>query len=135
MAFKRALWSSGYEYRATCPYCRTKFSYRDNQLDFRPWYPNGFVYCPKCRKPFRHNEIYAVDADGNPVYKTQGDAKAAINVGYYGATGMTPEQAQNYAQRAPDPNVVYCSKCGKAASKGDAFCSGCGNKLKQEEES
>lgn len=129
MAFKRALWSSGYEYRATCPYCRTKFSYRDNQLDFRPWYPNGFVYCPRCRKPFRHNEIYAVNEDGTPVYKTQSEANSAVNVGYYGATGISPEQTQSFEAHKPDPNVEYCSKCGKAHSTEDVFCSACGAKF------
>ena len=134
MAFKRALWTSGYEYRATCPQCRTNFSYRDNQLDFRPWYPNGFVYCPKCRQPFRHNEIYAVNPDGSRVYKSQTDANNAVNVGYYGATGVSPEQMQHQQPQnqtyAPDQNVVFCSKCGRPHTRGvDVFCSSCGNKL------
>lgn len=130
MAFKRALWSSGYEYRAKCPYCTTYFSYNDKQLDFRPWYPNGYINCPRCRKPFRHNEIYAVKEDGSPVYKTQGEANSAIDIGYYTATGLSPEQIQNSSQpHTPDQNIIYCSKCGKAHNRSNSYCSACGNKL------
>ena len=71
MTYKRQLWTSGYEYRLRCPFCGTYVSYVDRQLGFRAWYPDGFVYCPKCRKPIRHSELFAVHPDGTPVYKTQ----------------------------------------------------------------
>ena len=48
MAFKRALWHSGLTYQQTCYHCRTLVRYTDYNLDFRPWYPDGFVYCPNC---------------------------------------------------------------------------------------
>ena len=44
----------------TCEYCGTKFEYDRNDIGFRPWYPHGFVYCPKCRKPIRHQNEYKV---------------------------------------------------------------------------
>ena len=65
MAFKRAFWHSGLTYRQTCPKCHTVIQYQDDKLDFRPWYADGFVYCATCRSPLRHNEAYAIDADGN----------------------------------------------------------------------
>ena len=62
MAFKRAAWHSGLTYEQTCPQCKTVVKYKDTILDFRPWYADGFVYCPTCKKPLRHKEIYAIDA-------------------------------------------------------------------------
>ena len=62
MAFKRALWHSGLTYCQTCPVCKTEVRYTDYELDFRPWYPDGYVDCPKCMGHLRHNEAYAIDA-------------------------------------------------------------------------
>lgn len=38
-----------------CEYCLTEFDYEQEDLGFRLWYPSGFVYCPKCGKPLRHD--------------------------------------------------------------------------------
>ena len=46
MAYKRAEWRSGLTYMATCDTCKTVMKYMDDKLDFRPWYADGFVYCP-----------------------------------------------------------------------------------------
>ena len=59
--FKRAEWHSGLTYRQTCRECNTVVEYTDHKLGFRPWFPDGFVYCPKCETPLRHNEEYAID--------------------------------------------------------------------------
>ena len=113
MAFKRALWHSGLNYRQTCTTCHSIVNYTDYSLDFRPWYPNGFVYCPKCRTPLRHNENYAVNPDGTPVY----------NQSVAAATGGNEI----------NENVAYCSKCGKSYLKGQGkFCTKCGSPLPQE---
>ena len=126
MSYKRALWTSGYSYRIRCPYCGTNISYTDRDLGYRSWYPNGFVYCPTCRKPLRHNEIYAVDANGQPVFKTLEEANQAIHIGYMKAMGYPADQ-QTYAK--PE-NVRYCQNCGRPYQPGKAhFCSGCGEKL------
>lgn len=61
--FKRANWHSGLTYKQTCPLCNTEVTYKDDKLGFRPWFADGFVYCPKCEKPLRHNEKYAIDGD------------------------------------------------------------------------
>ena len=63
-AFKRANWHSGLIYRQVCPLCKTVSEYTDNQLGFRPWFPDGFVYCPTCKKPLRQNECYAKNSGG-----------------------------------------------------------------------
>lgn len=45
----------------TCYHCRNVVRYTDYNLDFRPWYPDGFVYCPRCKGTLRHNEMYAIN--------------------------------------------------------------------------
>lgn len=133
MAFKRALWRSGYTYRRQCEYCGVDLYYQDSQLDFRPWYPDGFVYCPACRRPLRHNEIFATFPDGTPVYRTQQEADTAIPVGYYQAMGIAPPpSAATPVASAPPapPETVACPSCGRVCRKGyDRFCSGCGRAL------
>ena len=62
MGFKRAQWHSGLTYQRTCDECKTVLQYTDYSLDFRPWYADGFVYCPRCKTPLRHNESYAINA-------------------------------------------------------------------------
>jgi predicted amidophosphoribosyltransferase len=123
MAFKRALWTSGYTYRITCPVCHAVTVYNDKQLDFRPWFPDGFIYCHQCAKPLRHNEIYAINPDGTPVYDNLADARQSIRDGYYSACGIPrPQQPQN--------DYRFCTNCGRRYQVGrDHFCSGCGTKL------
>ncbi len=100
--FKRAEWRSGLTYQNTCPQCRTVVRYTDDLLDFRPWYPDGFVYCPKCQKPLRHNENLAIDpATGAPIY------------------------AQSQSQGGTN---AFCTKCGNKFEEADAFCGSCGAK-------
>lgn len=98
--FKRAEWHSGLTYRQRCDQCRTLVEYKDNSLDFRPWFADGFVYCPTCKKPLRHNEKYAIDADY--------------------IEGVNGEDKEN--------QVFFCSKCGYKFKEGDFFCCKCGNK-------
>lgn len=43
------------KFQITCEYCQTKFTYEQEDIGFRLWYPHGFVYCPKCNKPLRHD--------------------------------------------------------------------------------
>lgn len=120
MAFQRALWHSGLTYRQTCPKCHTVIQYQDDKLDFRPWYADGFVYCATCRSPLRHNEAYAIDAEGNYVNTTPPTAQAA------------PAAAAAPAVAAPITagSTAYCKNCGRPYVVGDAkFCNGCGNKL------
>ena len=109
MAFKRAIWHSGLTYQQTCYHCRAVVRYTDYQLDFRPWYPDGFVYCPRCKGPLRHNELYAINPDGSPHFYSQPVAQPAPN---------------------PAANLSPCPNCGKPVALGvDHFCSGCGRKL------
>ena len=103
MAYKRAQWHSGLTYKQACEDCKTIIQYTDKQLDFRPWYADGFVYCPRCKKPLRHNENYAIDGD-----KVQPET--------YDMTGGTISKEG------------FCIECGKEFRAGDNFCSGCGKK-------
>ena len=47
-------------FRRECEYCLSTIEYKLKDLGYRPWYPKGFVYCPKCQKPLRHSEKYEV---------------------------------------------------------------------------
>lgn len=102
--FKRAEWHSGLTYQQTCRTCGNVMTYMDNILDFRPWYPDGFVYCTKCQTPLRHNELYAIDAPVGPI--------------------KTPDSNSGF-ENANKP-VLFCSFCGKKFNPEDKFCSGCG---------
>lgn len=100
--FKRALWHSGLTYQQTCYHCHTVVRYTDYNLDFRPWYADGFIYCPRCKGPLRHSENYAIREDGTPYYP----------------------------QPTPCSDACRCPGCGKTFTPGvDRFCSGCGQKL------
>lgn len=98
MGYKRAEWHSGYTYKQTCRTCHAPVEYTDYELGFRPWFADGFVYCPQCKTPLRHNEKYAID---NP------NMTAA------------PER-ENVAD--------FCTGCGYAFNEGDLFCAKCGKK-------
>ena len=104
MGFKRAAWRSGLTYQNTCPQCRTVVRYMDDILDFRPWFPDGFVYCPTCKKPLRHNENLAIDpATGKPLY-------------------AQVQQAQSTSTHG------FCTKCGNQFTSSDPYCGNCGAK-------
>ena len=93
--FTRANWHSGLTYKQTCPECKTTVTYKDDKLDFRPWYPDGFVYCPICKKPLRHNETYALDT------RTPQEVDLTKESTYCTSCGNLLK---------PDDN--FCSKCG-----------------------
>jgi predicted amidophosphoribosyltransferase len=122
MAFKRALWHSGLTYQQTCRSCNNVVTYQDDKLDFRPWYADGFVYCPVCKTPLRHNENYAIGAAAAP----EAPAPAAP-----AAEESFDPRKVTLIQDAPADNkpAAFCTQCGKKANPGDRFCSGCGNKL------
>ena len=141
MGYKRAEWHSGLTYQQTCENCKTIVQYTDYSLDFRPWYADGFVYCPRCRTPMRHNEQYAIDAapPAEPVkIPVPNQAPAApANVPAYTVTPS--EQAQNVYEPvsepvpapapAPAPALpAFCTACGNKFAPEDRFCPMCGNK-------
>ena len=105
--FKRANWHSGLTYKQVCESCKTAIEYDDYKLDYRPWYPDGFVYCPRCKTPLRHNEKYAINNE-------QPDAEQEI---------VAPTECVE--GRAP-----FCSKCGHKFDDEDLFCPRCGAKRK-----
>ena len=96
--FKRANWHSGLTYRQTCKECKTTIEYTDKSLDFRPWFPDGFVYCPKCKTPLRHNENLAINE-------------------------VVPEHVV-----LNEEDNSCCSNCGHKLNENDKFCAQCGNK-------
>ena len=118
MAFQRAQWHSGLTYQQTCRTCGTLVRYTDYHLDFRPWYADGFVYCPKCKTPLRHNENLAINEDGTPY----------VNPNVSAPQTVAPAEAP--VSNTVTEGVAYCTKCGRRYNVGtDNFCAGCGNKL------
>ena len=114
MAFKRALWHSGLTYCQTCPTCKTEVRYTDKELDFRPWYADGFVYCPICKQALRHKEAYAIDGKA-PQSEVNPHAATAVHT-----TTAAPTTAGNAGG--------FCTQCGKPLREDDRFCSNCGTK-------
>ena len=108
MAYKRALWKSGLTYEQVCEQCHTKVRYTDNQMDYRPWFADGFVYCPNCQKPLRHNEKFAVNNNFQ---------EEPIDI----VVESEPVDTNTY-------NETFCPNCGKKFNVDDCFCSGCGRK-------
>ncbi len=114
MAYKRALWRSGLIYERTCERCKITFRYMDDKLEFRPWYADGFVYCPQCKTPLRHNEMLAVtNSDGQPVTKP---APAEV------PPAVTPAPVSDCGVDK------FCPDCGAPYREGDRFCGQCGRK-------
>ncbi|MBQ5761695.1 MAG: zinc ribbon domain-containing protein [Clostridia bacterium] len=94
MSYKRAEWHSGLTYRRPCGGCGCIVQYQDTSLDFRPWFPDGFVYCPKCQSPLRHNEKYAINAPG-----------------YYREPGETAAFCTKCGRKF-NPGERFCANCG-----------------------
>ena len=135
VTYKRQLWTSGYVYRIRCPYCGITYEYLDREMHYRSWYPDGFTYCPGCRRPNRHNEIFAIRQDGTPVYSTLEEARQAILNGYYQAVGMPIQPFVPPSPAAVPANTAFCPRCGRPYQKGTAnFCGGCGGPLPQQNE-
>ena len=106
MAYQREEWHSGLTYQQICETCKNPVKYTDWDLDFRPWYPDGFVDCPVCKCHLRHNEKYAIDAPAH--YRPAPEAASVNNAG-----GFTQ---------------AFCPNCGKKFEEGHAFCTSCGTK-------
>ena len=112
MGFKRAEWHSGLTYRQTCHSCKATLEYTDDILDFRPWFADGFVYCPQCRTPLRHSENLAINKPVPPVLKVVED-------------GEVPVQESD---AAPAGSAKFCTGCGHPFAEADRFCSQCGKR-------
>ena len=115
MGFKRAEWHSGLTYRQTCDQCHTVITYKDDVLDFRPWYADGFIICPNCKRNLRHKETYDIS---RPTAMTAQSPNAVQSTPMSEASVGTTSQTR----------AAFCSRCGKAFAENDNFCTDCGNK-------
>ena len=123
MAFKRALWKSGLTYQQTCKSCRNVMTYTDEILDFRPWFPDGFVYCSRCKTPLRHNENLAINAP-----EVQGIFAQASDTAVDSSVAVPSQDMHAQSTQQQTGTALFCAQCGKAFNKDDRFCSGCGTK-------
>lgn len=115
MAYQRAQWHSGLTYRQVCEECKTAVIYQDDKLGFRPWYADGFVYCPNCNKPLRHHEEYAID-------------RPAIRKEMTVTVPATQEPAPRPAAASSAPQSKFCYNCGATFHGDQRFCTVCGTK-------
>lgn len=131
MGFQRAQWHSGLTYQQTCPTCKTVLQYTDYSLDFRPWYADGYVDCPKCKSHLRHNENYALGSGAQPkTVQTPAPAPASAPAGETPAyaVNLADQAAAPAAPAAPAAKAAFCTQCGHAFGQSDLFCAQCGNK-------
>ena len=84
-------------------------------MGFRPWFPDGFVYCPTCEKPLRHNEAYAIDGEVEKKFVDLTDEKSNAEQG-----ALAVEEEKHIA--------TFCTSCGYKFKEDDKFCSQCGKK-------
>ena len=105
MGYQRSKWHSGLTYKQVCETCKSTVTYTDYVLDFRPWYPDGFVDCPTCKTHLRHHEKFAVTAET--------------------AMRAVPAQATAPSQQFTS---LFCNNCGKKFEEDHRFCTQCGSK-------
>lgn len=94
-------------FHCRCEYCYFEFDYHTYDLGHRAWYPHGFIYCPRCKKPIRHRLEYEVIK--NPVYaqqynQSQVTASTAV-VAAPAAPVAAPVPAATPAAPAPAPEA------------------------------
>ena len=128
MGFQRAQWHSGLTYQQTCTTCKTVLQYTDYSLDFRPWYADGYVDCPKCKSHLRHNENYAIGTPSSqpqtvdePVQEQPVQEQPAYMVDL-------EDQVSAAAPEAPAGLPAFCAQCGNKFGENDRFCAQCGSK-------
>ena len=111
MGYQRKKYHSGLTYQQECELCHTIVRYTDKILDFRPWYADGFVYCPNCEKPLRHNERYAINPETGE---------------YLSSASVAGGSKQPSAQGGTGTLAKFCSECGRKFEDGEKFCPTCG---------
>ena len=98
MGYQREKWHSDLTYERTCYECQAIVHYTDHALDFRPWFADGYVDCPRCGTHLRHNEKYAIN---------------------------TPAPQNNSTSTE---EALFCSQCGRKFDGDEIFCPQCGQK-------
>ena len=111
MGYIRQNYHSGLTYQQECELCHTLVRYTDRILGFRPWFPDGFIYCPKCEKPLRHSEKFAI----NPV---TGE--------YLNSTSTVGDVKKSATSVSSGKIAKFCSQCGRKFEDGERFCPSCG---------
>lgn len=136
MGFKRAQWHSGLTYQQTCETCKTVLQYTDYSLDYRPWYADGFVDCPKCKSHLRHNENYAIDARPAQTVQVpapvsapaQAPASAEQKPAYMVEPSAQAAASAPVSAPAPADRPLFCTNCGSRFGEADRFCAQCGTR-------
>ncbi len=112
MGYHRKNYHSGLVYQQKCELCNTVVRYTDKILGFRPRYADGFVCCPKCEKPLRHSERYAINPDTGE---------------YLNAPTVVTKQ-EGAKKREGASLAKFCSECGRKFEEGEKFCPECGKR-------
>ncbi|MCR4775849.1 MAG: zinc ribbon domain-containing protein [Saccharofermentans sp.] len=97
------------KFHCRCEYCYFEFDYHTYDLGHRAWYPHGFIYCPRCKKPIRHRLEYEVIQ--NPVYAQMYNQTAA--------PAPAPAPVAAPVAPAPAPVAAAPAPAAPAAAKSD----------------
>ena len=81
-------------FKTKCPHCGTELTYTRNNVRPHNRWPNGFIYCPNCKRPIGHDEANLVES-GEEVLKKRADYE-----------GADIEQLRNQIRRMRAPKIV-----------------------------
>ena len=51
------------KYAGKCQFCNCEFEYLSTDIRYHRNYRNGFIYCPRCEKPFNHENAKMIEED------------------------------------------------------------------------
>lgn len=63
-------------FETKCPHCGKKLSYSRENVRAHVRWPNGFIYCPGCKRPIGHNEDNLVEK-GEDIVKAKANKEGA----------------------------------------------------------
>ena len=98
-------------FHCRCEYCYFEFDYHTYDLGHRAWYPHGFIYCPRCKKPIRHRLEYEVIQNPGYAQTYQQPAPAPV-----AAAPVAPAPAPA-APAAPAPEAPAAPAAPEAPAK------------------
>ena len=70
-------------YRGKCTFCGCEFEYQGSDLSYHRNFPDGFLYCPRCKKPFRHEELNEIASSPVERVHTKDDELNLLKVSYH----------------------------------------------------
>lgn len=57
------------KYEIQCPLCKTRVQYMLDDVKYHRRFPEGYIYCPNCRRPMSHSTATAIELDKEKALK------------------------------------------------------------------